>query len=248
MVTTDSDANATPGWYQDPNGAQAWRYWDGTQWTDHVSAWPAVSEPSPEERLQEERRWARYAKWAFLALVPFQIAGQVLGALQFDRTYHGTLFTDNAPERPDILEPLSIGGPQLLCGLAVLGTTVILAYWCMQAARTAKAQGIPIVRSPGWTMAGWFIPIVNLWWPQQSIRSFAKDRNQLRHVIGWWICFIVATVCGIAAGFVAGTNDFDAAIPFLVVGAASVASFAVLGVQVVDMVLTVHEQPLRELS
>jgi cytochrome bd-type quinol oxidase subunit 2 len=248
-VTTEGDAAPPAGWYQDPNGAQAWRYWDGSSWTDHVAPWAAeVVPPSPEERLVEERRWARYAKWAFVALVPFQIAGQVLGALQSDRTYHGTLFQDNAPERPNLFEPLSIGLPQVLCTLIVLGLTIVLAYWTMQAARAAQAQGVTIRRSPGWAMAGWFIPILNLWWPPQSIRSFAKDREQLRHVVGWWICFIVATVSAIVATFVAGAESFDTAIPFLVVGATSVLSFALLGVQVVDLVLAVHERALPEPS
>ena len=112
----------------------------------------------------------------------------------------------------------------------------------MQAARAAQAQGIQIVRSPGLAMAGWIIPIINLWWPPQTIRSFAKDRDALRHVVGWWICYIVSVLASIGATIVAGTNDFDAAIPFLVVGATSILSFALLGVQVVDMVLHLHEQ------
>jgi hypothetical protein len=248
MVTTEGNADPPAGWYQDPNGARAWRYWDGATWTDHVAPWVVKPELSPEERLVEERRWARYAKWAFVAFVPFQVAAQVLSAFQSDRTYHGTLFQDSAPERPSLFEPLSIGLPQVLCTLIVLGLTIVLAYWTMQAARAAKAQGIPIVRSPGWTMGGWFIPILNLWWPPQSIRSFAKDRQQLRHVVGWWICWIVATASTIAATLVAGSSDFDAAIPFLVVGATSVVSFALLGVQVVDLVLAVHEQGLPEPS
>ena len=249
MVTTDSSTDPPAGWYQDPNGARAWRYWDGSSWTDHVAPWaPEVVAASPEERLAEERRWARYAKWAFVALVPFQIAAQVLGALQFDHVYDGTFLTEQAPRRPSLLEPLSIGLPQVLCSFAVLAFTLVLAYWTMQAARAAQAQGVTIRRSPGWAMAGWFIPILNLWWPPQSIRSFAKDRQQLRHVVGWWICFIVATVSAIVATFVAGAESFDAAIPFLVVGATSVLSFALLGVQVVDLVLGVHEQALPEPS
>ncbi len=246
-MTAEGNADPPAGWYQDPNGAQAWRYWDGGVWTDHVAPWAAeVIEPSPEERVVEERRWARYAKWAFVAYVPFQVAVQVLGALQFDRTYHGTLLTDNAPKQPSLFQPLSIGLSQVACSLAVLGITLVFGYWCMQAARAARAQGIPIVRSPGWAMAGWFIPILNFWWPPQTIRSFAKDRQQLGHVVGWWICFIVATAASFAAAIAAGTNDFASAIPFLVVGAISVVSFALLGVQVVDLVLAVHEHALPE--
>lgn len=31
-----------PGWHPDPSGQQQWRWWDGTQWTDHT--W---SDPPP---------------------------------------------------------------------------------------------------------------------------------------------------------------------------------------------------------
>jgi len=240
-VTTDSDANPAPGWYQDPYGTPAWRYWDGSQWTDHVAPWTA-REPSPAERVADERRWARYAKWAFAALVPFQIGAQVVGAWQYDRVYGGRLFADNAPDQVNLFDPAWAGTALTLCALGGLAAILVLGYWCMQAARAAQAQGIQIVRSPGLAMAGWIIPIINLWWPPQAIRSFAKDRDALRHVVGWWICYIVSVLASIGATIVAGTNDFGAAIPFLVVGATSILSFALLGVQVVDMVLHLHEQ------
>lgn len=242
---TDSSAEPPAGWYQDPNGAQAWRYWDGSTWTDHVSPWaPAIVEPTPAERVAEERRWARYAKWSFAAFVPFQVAGTVLSAVLYDRVYHGTLLTDQAPKNPNLFEPISLGGPYVLCAAVVLGLTLLLGYWTMQAARAAKSLGIPIVRSPGWAMAGWIIPILNLWWPPQTIRSFAKDRKQLGHVVGWWICWIVAVIAGTVGAIFAGTNDLESSIPFLVVSATSILSFALLGVQVVDLVLDVHERAL----
>jgi hypothetical protein len=34
---------APPGWYPDPSGATAWRWWDGYQWTGHVS--PPIAQP-----------------------------------------------------------------------------------------------------------------------------------------------------------------------------------------------------------
>ena len=145
-MTTD-DTTPAPGWYQDPNGAQAWRYWDGTRWTDHVSAWTA-REPTPEERLGEERRWAGYAKCAFVAFVPLQIGAQVVGAWQYDQVYKGTLFSSNAPERVDIFDPAWAGLALTVCAIGGLLAILALGYWCMQAARAAQAQGVPIVRSP----------------------------------------------------------------------------------------------------
>jgi membrane protease YdiL (CAAX protease family) len=33
-----SPAQAPPGWHPDPSGANRWRWWDGTRWTEHVSS------------------------------------------------------------------------------------------------------------------------------------------------------------------------------------------------------------------
>jgi hypothetical protein len=32
--------NPAPGWYVDPAGAGAWRWWNGVDWTEHVDAPP----------------------------------------------------------------------------------------------------------------------------------------------------------------------------------------------------------------
>ena len=37
---TGGAPGAAPGWYQDPHGSGGQRYWDGAQWTEHVSPPP----------------------------------------------------------------------------------------------------------------------------------------------------------------------------------------------------------------
>ncbi|MBA2552406.1 MAG: DUF2510 domain-containing protein, partial [Geodermatophilaceae bacterium] len=36
-----------PGWYADPSGAAAQRWWDGNQWTDHTQQPPPVQVSDP---------------------------------------------------------------------------------------------------------------------------------------------------------------------------------------------------------
>jgi hypothetical protein len=55
------------GWYDDPRGAQQYRYWDGVGWTDHVM--PA----RPPARKQGSRAWIA----ALLLLLAF-LVGLVL--------------------------------------------------------------------------------------------------------------------------------------------------------------------------
>ncbi|GAT72755.1 scramblase [Microbacterium sp. HM58-2] len=42
----ETGALAVAGWYPDPSGRDAQRYWDGTRWTGHTDAAP----PQPDVR------------------------------------------------------------------------------------------------------------------------------------------------------------------------------------------------------
>lgn len=41
-----ADQLSLPGWYPDPAGAHAQRYFDGTTWTDQIAPWPSP-QPAP---------------------------------------------------------------------------------------------------------------------------------------------------------------------------------------------------------
>lgn len=73
------------GWYPDPWGGQDKRWWDGTQWTEHVqgeSPLPAPMGASPRNPLvasADVRPW--WQEWWFIALMLFfccSPAGMVL--------------------------------------------------------------------------------------------------------------------------------------------------------------------------
>jgi Protein of unknown function (DUF2510) len=48
----DTAVGPPPGWYQDPGGQQALRWWDGTQWGPHTQPLPGMKQefqsPQPE--------------------------------------------------------------------------------------------------------------------------------------------------------------------------------------------------------
>ncbi len=59
---------AAAGWYPDPAGGAAMRYWDGTRWTDATSS--AVPPASPHNARDDSRSWALAAHLsALLSLV-----------------------------------------------------------------------------------------------------------------------------------------------------------------------------------
>ncbi len=52
----DAPPPAAPGWYQDPGGSSAHRYWDGTRWTDALSS--AIPPAGPNVARDDARNFA----------------------------------------------------------------------------------------------------------------------------------------------------------------------------------------------
>lgn len=51
-AASPSGAGLAPGWFTDPTGRHAQRYWSGTEWTDHVldDGVPGTDPPPPAPR------------------------------------------------------------------------------------------------------------------------------------------------------------------------------------------------------
>ena len=71
-----------PGWYPDPGGQPAFRWWDGHDWTWHVAPYPA---PRPAQRVEEpEQRGripARAAWWGLAGVAVGFVLGGILQGL-----------------------------------------------------------------------------------------------------------------------------------------------------------------------
>ncbi|CAN5267565.1 DUF4870 domain-containing protein [soil metagenome] len=52
----DAAPPAAPGWYADPGGSAAHRYWDGTRWTDALSS--AIPPAGPSNARDDSRNFA----------------------------------------------------------------------------------------------------------------------------------------------------------------------------------------------
>ena len=84
--------------------------------------------------------------------------------------------------------------------LILVATTVIWMIWQFRGQRNLlRARRAGVRFTPGWAVGWWFIPIVNLWKPFQSVRelwmrSDPSDRaSRGWWVIGvWWAAFLVA--------------------------------------------------------
>jgi len=78
---------------------------------------------------------------------------------------------------------------------------VPVLVWQYRAASTARLLGLPAVHSAGLGVAGWFIPVVNLWFPYQALRDCLPPGHPDVRLVGWtWGCFL-------ATGALTGTTE-----------------------------------------
>ncbi len=121
-----------PGWYPDPWGQSPQRFWDGAQWTPHISP---GAEPL-RSGLPEDAPIYGPSIW-LLALLPL-LSAVTIWFIRIDTSaladYVKATQRMQAGETtpPPVLNPFSIYGPgyavAMLVGLLLYATLVVLAY------------------------------------------------------------------------------------------------------------------------
>jgi hypothetical protein len=115
----------------------------------------------------------------------------------------------------DLQLPPDIAGVALLrlCWPLTLVTGVAFVAWLYVAASNAYRSGAVLRRSPGWAIAGWFVPVMSYWGPKQMLDDVWRASMpgippgiDLRHVrkpplvAAWWATYLLAaTLPGIGA-------------------------------------------------
>lgn len=213
-MNPDAPGAPPPGWYPDPAGVRAWRWWDGYRWTgyasDPVAAGPGGPARAPvdggvgggfapvPESLAAEERLARWARPAFLGFVV--VVGLFLLTVRAEGGWARSLYDQlrtqlrrPAGTRLHIHAPLP---PHLVLTQDVTivieaGVYLGILLWQFRAARTARLLGLPARHSPGWGVGSWFVPVVNFWIPYQALRDCLPSDDPGRHtVLRMWLCFL----------------------------------------------------------
>ena len=168
QVTSDG---TPPGWYPDPWQPSAWRWWDGSAW----SASAGLADPAARRDgldVAAEERAARRARLALAWAIPLQVLTHVALRAQFVDIIDVFRHLDN-DSRDSVSHTASAPAAGLAqvgqVGLLVVG--VLFLVWFHRSCVNARALGLPSRREPGLAVAGFVIPIVNLWWPYQSTRD-----------------------------------------------------------------------------
>lgn len=249
-----------PGWYPDPSGQHAWRWWDGQRWTEHAStpAQPPMPVPppnqagSPYQDFENEHRSAPWAKRALLVYMALLVigAGIVWLAEPTLHTYYSQLrFRLEHPGTETSISQLNVpvwnrfGTPVI--GLINLAGFVLFLVWQNRAASTARSLGYPARRSPALGVGGWFIPVCNFWFPYQALRDCLPPGHPSRRmVLHMWLWQIAQLCVAVVAAILLFFGPTAVALAIQDVGAFATVIYAYLALKVVAAIYTDHRRVL----
>lgn len=207
----DATTDSPPGWHPDPWEVASLRYWDGNQWTGHVSGMRGIS---PAIQFAEERTAARWAKAGLAWGGPALGVSTITGAFQWHwiaEHWDEITAAGNGVQSNNGNNGAAIIGQ--MAGLVLLAAGILFMIWFYRAAQLAASSGLTARRSPGLATASFIIPIVNLWWPYQSTRDLLPENHPGRQVVKrWWALWIGCTIGGLAVGAAAFTGAVALAI------------------------------------
>ena len=247
-----------PGWYPDPWHPGGFRWHDGTTWTSWTGPPPmppyGAAPLATVADVESERRLRPVAQLAIVGWGVLSAAGGIGFAIVIRDLFEplidlfGTTNATDAEVRAAIDEVQVRQADEWwlnVASLLPLACMAAMAVWSNRVATVARGLRYPARHSPGWAAAGWFVPVVNLWFPYQSIVDSISPMNLRRgRVLRWWLLY---TVGGVVLGVLVLLVVFDAVSPAVV--AAPMAGVGLLqvifGLQVVDLV---HEDHARAVS
>ena len=227
---------APAGWYPDPTDQRVLRWWDGTAWTHH-----AATQPVPAAvHLEDEERAARWARAALLAAVAAQVVGGVIFRSQARRVFD-EVTSDTSGLGPDVWGRWPALVMQLTSAVEVVAGVLFLV-WFFRSATNASALGLPARRSPAAGVAGFMLPVVNLWWPYQSTRDLFPDDRRRRLVLRWFLLWVVGGIVGSVVLLVAVFVDSWVGWALLVVPAVLTTLAGLAARAVIGEALAVHAE------
>jgi hypothetical protein len=190
-------------------------------------------------------KWARvavcsYGLAAFLqAITIFAFAGRIRG---FIHSLIHDLQAGRAGASPKIdlngFYKLQIAGDASY--VLVLAIGIVFLIWQYNAARVARGLGYPSRTSPGFGVASWFIPIVNLWFPYWALSDCLPPGHRLRPTALWaWLAYISSGLLIPAAAITAYFSELGAVVPLVLV-LATMTTAATLGCRLISAVNQAH--------
>jgi Domain of unknown function (DUF4328)/Protein of unknown function (DUF2510) len=263
MDGVEQGATPPPGWYPDPNGQRMWRWWAGSEWTEHVAP---VATPYPAGGTSDQRAIAflqtkqarldgiiAVAPWIWAAV---GIAGVLVNWASADyfkavwhwwhTALHAISAGQHAPAQPT--RPLWSSLFSIVT-LGFIAIEVLFFIWQHRCATVARALRYPATHSPGWGVGCWFVPVVNLWMPYQAIRDCLPPGHRARRqVLYAWLAFLLITVLLLPATLVALVGAPVVGVVLVIVSIGAYASVGLIAHRVVTAIVTDHRDAVAALT
>lgn len=143
--------------------------------------------------VDDERNGARRARAALIAGAAIQTVMAVTIAVVYSSFFSDVFREIERSSRTRSSSPPtfsgSITGGFLVLNLVQVGYLVVgvlFIVWTYQAARTARALGLPARFESYWSVLAWIVPIVNLWFPYMVVADCLPAGHPARRTVGWW--------------------------------------------------------------
>ncbi len=252
---------APAGWYPDPSGFAVWRWWDGYTWTGHVSSPPSsppqpafVGQPLPpgflsvHDRFATEQRavpWGKRAFFGYLVIIGLELVTARLEGSWLRKSFDiGRIQARTGAGYVDVHQPGALTAAILLMLAVEIPVFIVLLTWQYRAAKTAELLRLPAAVSPGLGVAGWFIPIVNFWFPYQAIRDCLPPEDAGRRVVARMWAYFIATIVSNVITVVLALVGTPAGYVVAAVTMAFGFGFALLGARSVQLIADTHRRIL----
>jgi hypothetical protein len=239
------------------------RWWDGVTWTGYVAPGGARWGPNPAPaQYQQERPMAVWAKAYAVAYVVFGLlAVPALIAVessfrhvwhQYSNWIHASSNASArglpAPPAPPLAFDLWWSVGLDVASLVLFGFAIAFYVWIYRAGIFARTLGYPSLRSPGWGVAVWMIPVVSLWMPAQTLRSLLPAGHPVRAKI-WpaWGVYLLSIVLE-TSGMI--TAIWQPAVGWVLtgLGALCVVAVGILGFRCIGAVTEQHRQAVEAIG
>lgn len=219
-----SNQGPPAGWYPDPAGSEAWRWWDGSTWTETLR--PYLAAPAAPTGTADEV--AAASRLRTIGVPLFILAFMLSGILRaFDTataaatwrvvthlfsvaSHGGTLSTVPAL-------PASSGLITALSNLVVLPAQIVgivlLLRFQHRSASTARRLNIPSRLSPTWGVVGWFLPVANFVLPLLAWHGLVSPGHPLRRRMNlFWTLYLASIALELGAYPAAAASTFLASV------------------------------------
>lgn len=246
-VSFGQTARMEPGWYPDPF-ADGVRWWDGRTWTAHTApAATAFYRPDPNKDLGDEQVAGRRAAIAVVVAAVIGAVNEVVVAIAFGdyfRTAVDAARSANATIT-DLPTPSGVVASEFIA-VGAFVAQIFVMIWLYRAAKFARNAGLPARRDPVWAALGFFIPVVNFWFPYQvAADSFPyADRN--RRLAGWWWAWYLISTLSVLAVLVASAFSTTTGVIIALIAACAYALAAVYARRLIAAIGAAHEHLLAD--